>query len=279
VASTGGDWLRPDWFRSAMRAWTPPAMPAPVAAAMRQVVEQFGLAPATVAHKVIDAAASRLVGRETTLHAGATEVTLILQVLRLAEAPVNLMIGQVGDVEVEAEDVSTSALRISHLWMEARNVHVQPGKPAAVVAAPIKIRAVIAQAVLVDALAQRTQRVEIELLHGGTARAHLAGHRTLGYLDLVPSVEGRALVLTPSTIVVRGSDRLASLAPRLPRIRLPLLKLPPALHVTDVIAEDGQLVVDAVYEEWRTEVSPDDVEKLLKRIERYDGGILDIGQG
>jgi hypothetical protein len=77
-------------------------------------------------------------------------------------------------------------------------------------------------------------------------------------------------------MVVRGSDRLASLARRIPAIRLPLPALPAGLHVTDVAVEDGQLVVDAVYEEWRREVTPEDVDKLLRRIERFDGGVLDV---
>jgi hypothetical protein len=274
---SGGDWLRPDWFRSAMRAWTPAAMvPAPVAAAMRQVVEQFGLAPAMVGKQLIDSAASRLVGREATIHAGDTEVTLVLRRLRLVRPPVGLMIGQVGDVEIEAEDVATGALRVRGLHLDVRNLHVQPGATATVVAAPIRVRAVIDGAVLLEALAERTRRVEIELGADGTARAYLAGRRTWGHVELVPHFERGALVLAPTRIVLRDRDVLSSLARRVPPLRLVMPELAAGLHIVGVAVEDGGLVVDAVYEEWRREVTPEDVEQLLRRIERFDGGVLDV---
>jgi hypothetical protein len=272
-----GDWLRPEWWRDAMRVWTPSAdLSSPFAAAMRQVVDQFGLAPAMVGKQLIEAAASRLVGRELTIQAGGSAATFVLSLLRFVRPPVGLMIGQVGDVEIEAEDVTTSAVRLTHLRLEVCNVHVQPGPTATVVAAPIRIRAVVDQRTLADALARRTNRVEIELRASGTARVYLAGHRGLGHVDVRPGVERRALLLAPTGIVLGQWDGLSRLVRRLPPLRLPLPELPSGVHVSGVTVEGDHLVVFAVYEEWRREVTPEDLDRLMRRIERFDGGVLDI---
>src|SRR5207253_2808119 len=139
-----------------------------------------------------------------------------------------------------ADDVATPSLRIAHLHLDVRNVHVQPGATPTLVAAPVRARAVIDAATVTDALAQRTSRVELDLLDGG-ARAYLAGRRSLGYVDLVARVDRGALVLAPRRIVVGSSDRLTALARRLPGMRMPVPPLPAGVHVTGVTVEDGRL--------------------------------------
>ena len=249
-------------------------VPAPLANAMRQVVDVFGFAPALVAKEIIAAATSRLVGRSITVQTDGHDVTLVLRMLRLVRPPVGLVVGQLGDVEMEADDVETPDIRIGHLRLEVGNVHVQPGLTAsAVVAAPIRAQATIAQSEIAAAIARRSTRVEVDL-RDGSARAYVAGRREWGHVDVVPRVDGRTLVLEPAALTVRRWDRLSPVVRRLPPLRVALPRTAADVHVTAIAVEEGQLVVHGVYEEWRQEVTPLQLDQLVRRIQRFDGGVL-----
>ena len=271
------DWLRPDWLRDAMRTWTPTAIvPAPFTQAVRQVVDLFGFAPANVAKDVIDAATARLLGREMTLRIGETEVELVLRMLRMVRPPIGLMIAQLGDVEIEADDVRVSGQRINHVRVEARNLHIQPGLTSTVVAAPVHVTATVDQRALSDALATRTDRVDVELLGGGAARATLPGRREWGHVDVVPRIDGHTLLLEPREVVVRGWNRLSPLVRRLPRLRFRLPDVATGAHLVAVEVEEGRLLLRGLVEEWRAELSPVQLDQLVRRIQRFEGGLLDI---
>ena len=273
---SSGDWLRPDWFRDAVRAWTPEGMvPSSFAQVVQQAADLFGFAPAVIAREVIDAATSRLVGRRATLRAGDREVNLVLRSLRMARPPVGLMVGQLGDIELEAEDVHVGDLHLDHLRLEVRNVHVQPGPSVTIVGAPIIARGAIGPDVIRSTLVPHTDRVEVELV-AGAARAYLIGRRDWGHIDLVPRIDGRTLVLEPAEVVVGRWDRLSPLVRRLPPLRVPLTDLPDTLHLTGVTVEDGRLIVDGVYEEWRAQLTPQQLDQLVRRIQRFEGGLLTI---
>ena len=253
-----------DWFRNASR----------------QVAEQFGLAPAVITKRLLESATARLVGRQVTFRGTGGDVTLVLRLLRLVRPPVALMIGQVGDVEIDADDVQTPTMRIRRLHLDVRNLHLQPGPTSTtVVAAPIRARAVLDAAMVSTMVADRTTRAEIELRADGPARAYVTGRRAWGHVDLVPRLEGASLVLAPSDIVVRGSNRLSGIAGRLPPLRVALPEVAAGVHLAGVTVEDGQLVVEAVYEEFRREFAAEDFEQLRRRIERFEGGLLDITTG
>jgi hypothetical protein len=274
--SSGGDWRRPDWL-DAMRAWTPGAlMPPSLRQAMRPVADLFGFAPYLLGKELIDQAASRLVDRPLTIRTGDTDISLVLRVLQFEQPPIGLMIGQLGNVVLEAEDVTIAGFHISHLRLDVRNLHVQTRVPTpAVVAAPIKVRAVIDQRVIAEVVATRTDRVWIDLRADGVARASLAGRRGWGHVDLVPRMDGRTLVLDPSNVAVRRRES-ASVARRLPPLRVALSSSFPEAHVTDVAIESGCVVVSGVYEEWRRPMAPMQFEDLLGQIKQFDGGALRI---
>jgi hypothetical protein len=104
----------------------------------------------------------------------------------------------------------------------------------------------------------------------------LAGRREWGHVDVVPRIDGRTLLLEPTQVVVRRWDRLSPLARRLPSLRLPLADIPDGMHLTGVTVEDGRLAIDGVHEEWRVELTPQQLEQLVRRIRRFDGGLLTI---
>lgn len=274
---TKSDW-RPTWLAEAARHWNPAAMVSPsMIDAMRPVADLFGFKPAVIGKELLDAAASRLVGRRLTIVAGDQEISLVVRSLQVERAPIGLTIGQLGDLHIEAEDVLVpDGVRIAHLRLDVRNLHVQPtSKGATVVAAPIRWRAVLDQDVVTDEVARRASKYEVELGDAGTARVYRAGHRSWGHVDVVPRVDGSTLVLDPTSV---GFWRwnLKTMA-KLLRVRR--FELPEELafvHITKVGIEDRCVVVEGVYEEWRTTITARQVEELLRRIHRHDGTTLHV---
>ncbi|HLM29961.1 MAG TPA: hypothetical protein VK360_08565 [Acidimicrobiales bacterium] len=273
------DWLGPDWVRDAMRAWTPTAVPAPFTEAFRQVVDLFGFAPAMVAKDVIEGASARLVGRALTLRYGGTEVDLVLRVLRMARPPVGLMIGQLGDVEIEAEDVRWAGGHVARLRVDARNIHIQPGPPPTLVVAPIRLAATLDESTVDDMVSQRVRWAEVRLTSDGAAQVSLVGRRRWGHVDFVPQVQGDSVALEPRQVVIGGRSRASGLAQRLPHLRF---RLPDAVgghRLSDIRIEDGRVAVRAVVDEWRQAFSPEQLEQVVRRIQRFRGPLLDIPRG
>ena len=269
-----GDWLRPDWLTETLRAWGP-SVSQSMTQAMRPIVDLFGFAPASVAEELILAAASQLVGEPLTLQVGDTEIALVLRRLQPDPQPMGLMIGQLGNVEIDADDVVVGDVRIAHLHLVVRNLHIQPGVGTATfVAAPVGVRAILDQEVVATAVARRTPYVEVEL-DDHCARARLRGRRDWGHVDLTPRIEGRTLVLEPTEATLRRWD-VTSVARRLPALRLALPQAVSTAHLTDVGIEDGHLVVSGTCEEWRTEVGPAELDDLRRRLGAYKGGTLRV---
>ena len=262
---------RPQWLIDAMSMWSPTSyMPQALTDAMRPVAELFGFAPAAVVKDLIDSVAARLSGRRLTLQLGDHEVTLVLRTLQLERPPVGLVVGQVGDVRIEADDVSVGGSRITHVVLDAHNVHLQPGVDSAtIVAAPIHVRASLDPDTLRAHVADRVRRFELELRDSG-GRAYIAGRRSLGHVDFAPRVEGRTLLLQPVDALMWRWE-IGSLVRRLPALRFALPTGLEAAHITGVGVQDGQLIVAGVYEEWRSTFTAQEFDGLRRRIDRYDG--------
>ena len=101
------------------------------------------------------------------------------------------------------------------------------------------------------------------------------GHDAWGHVDVVPRVDGRTLVLDPAAVAVR-SRYLTALTHRLPALRIALPRSIPSAHITSVTVDDGCVVVEGVYEEWRWELAHRQLDELLRRINRFDGGVLRV---
>jgi hypothetical protein len=155
-------------------------------------------------------------------------------------------------------------------------VHVQPGSPPTVVAAPVRVEATFDQAAVDEAVAEHTELATVELTGDGRVRAALAQRSGWGHIDLVPRVEGPNLVLQPDAVVVRGWDRLSGLARRLPPVRIRLPEVLAGAHVSGVAVAPGRLVVHAVLEEWREPVTAGQLDQLVRRVQRFTGTLLEI---
>ena len=261
-----GDRPRPDWLAETLRAWTPSSLvPPSVGDAMRPVAELFGFAPAALLRGLVDTATTDLVGKRLAADVGGTEVSGVLRGVRPERAPLGLAVGQLGTASIDVDDLDSGDLRVAHLRLDLRNLHVQPGiGTSTVVAAPISWRATLDQRQVRAVLAGRSPQLEVELGPSGLVRVWLRGRRDWGHVDARPHLHGRAVRFEP-TAATLGRWDVTALGRRIPRPRVDLPAMPPWAHLASVEVADGQLIVEGTVEEWRFDVGPGEIEALHRR--------------
>lgn len=253
-----------------------PQLAEPLAAGMAQIADLYGFSPASTVREVLSLTSERLRGRDLTLRFGAAEVRLVLEELRGAAPPLGPPIGQFGDIEADLVDVRWgNEGRLDRVAVRARNVHVQPGTPAVVVAAPVEVRAVVGQETLDQLVAAAAPRIAVEL-GGDTARARWVGRERLGHVEVEGRTEGDDVVLVPTAAVV-GESRRLRVPPRVaPRIRIPVPDALRSGRIGEVAVAGGELVVSGSLAEWREPVTPLQLEQIIRGIRTFTGTVLSL---
>jgi hypothetical protein len=111
-----------------------------------------------------------LVGKEVTVRIGNQDVVLTVTELDSALEPQGLAVGQLGEVRVAARDIRSDQQRLQHAVAVLRNVHIRPGMPPLVVAAPVKLSSVLPAKIFDDVVRQAVPQLHSELCEDGTAR-------------------------------------------------------------------------------------------------------------
>jgi hypothetical protein len=271
----GADQSSPDWLRW---LWPLPG-PLPMAAealetwrAITSPVQDVfsGLADPIAA--VAGAARAGVVGRAVTFRAGRNTVTMTVSDVDLRPTAIGMMVGQYEDLRLEAEQVTWGSIRLRRLSVRCRNVHVRPGAPSTLVAAPVEITAVLGQDELARMLGTRLRRVALTIGEDAIARATPAGHERWGHLELVPRLDGSTVALVPTGLVLRGHRWAIR---RWRGIRLHGWHLPPDVYLSAVELGPAQLTVHAVLTQWREPLSTSLLSKLARRL-RAGGDAIEV---
>ncbi|BBX95175.1 hypothetical protein [Mycobacterium lacus] len=209
-----------------------------------------------------------LVGKEVTVRVGNQDVVLTVTELDSALEPQGLAVGQLGEVRVAARDIKWDRQRLQHAVAVLRNVHIRPGMPPLVVAAPVRLSSVLPATIFDDVLRQAVPRLRAELCDDGTARLHWARQPGWGSLQVDVDVAGTAseptLWLRPRALMT--GQRRWVLPARIPAYRVRLPDLPHGLVVTDVSLAPESLTLSALLPEWRTELPLKYLEDLITRL-------------
>ncbi len=205
-----------------------------------------------------------LVGKEVTVRLGDQNVVLTVTELDSALEPQGLAVGQLGEVRVAARDIRWDQQRLEHAVAVLRNVHVSPGVPPVVVAAPVKLTSALPAKVFDDVLRQAVPRLRSELCDDGTARLRWARQPGWGGLQVDVDVLGTTLWLRPRALM--AGQRRWALPARTPAYRVPLPKLPHGLLVTDVTLGSDSLRLSALLPEWRMELPLRHLEDVITRL-------------
>ena len=80
-----------------------------------------------------------LIGKRVTVRMGDHDVMLTVTELDSELEPRGLAVGQLGEVRVAARDIDWDQQHLQHAEAVLRNVHIRPGVPPLVIAAPVEL--------------------------------------------------------------------------------------------------------------------------------------------
>ncbi|MGB9222661.1 hypothetical protein [Mycobacterium sp.] len=209
-----------------------------------------------------------LIGKEVTVRIGDNDVVLTVTELEAELESRGLAVGQLGEVRVAARDIRWDEHYLNSAVAVLHNVHIRPGVPPQVVAAPAELSTTVAANIFDDVLHRAAPRVRSELSDDGKARLRWARQPGWGGVevdvDIVASTAGTTLWLRPRTLIIR--QRRWTLPARTPSYQVPLPDLPHGLVVTDVRLESDSLQVSALLPEWRADLPLRQLEDLIARL-------------
>jgi LmeA-like phospholipid-binding len=205
-----------------------------------------------------------LVGKEITVRLGNSDVVLTVTELASALEPQGLAVGQLGEVRVAARDVRWDGHRLESAVAVLHNVHIRPGVPPVLVAAPVQLSSALPTEIFDDVLRQSVPRLRSERGADGTARLRWSRRPAWGGLEVDVDAAGTTLWLRPRTLIT--GRRRWTLPARTPAYRLPLPALPQGLVVTEVSLAPDALQLSALLPEWRMELPLRHLEDLISRL-------------
>lgn len=205
-----------------------------------------------------------LVGKEVTVRIGEHDVVLTVTELDSTLDPQGLAVGQLGEVRVAARDIRWDEHRLQSAVAVLRNVHIRPGVPPVVVAAPTELTSALPADVFDGVLRQAAPQLCSELRADGTARVRWVRWPDWAGLDVDADVVGTTLWLRPRAVIT--GQRRWRLPVRTPAYQVPLPELPHGLLVTGVTLGSDALRLSALLPEWRMDLPLRHLEDLITRL-------------
>ncbi len=205
-----------------------------------------------------------LIGKEITVRIGNHDVVLTVTELDSALEPQGLAVGQLGEVRVAARDIRWNQQHLHRAVALLRNVHIRPGVPPVVVAAPTQLSSALPTEIFDTVLRQAAPQLRSELCEDGTARLRWARRPGWGGLEVDVDAAGTTLWLRPRTLIT--GQRRWTLPALTPAYQVPLPALPQGLLVTQVSLAPDSLQLSALLPEWRMELPLRHLEDLITRL-------------
>lgn len=220
---------------------------------------------AAVAYHTVFTTVRRLVvGRTLTarLDKGAITVTVTefdsrLDLRRLA-------VGQLNDVRVGLTDIFWEGRRFERADVVLRNVHLRPGVPPTLVAAPVEVTVKVSTHALDEVLGAALRRLSGHVDDDGVARLRWARRPALGSVEVDVTLDGCTLWLRPRA--VRIGRRRWRLPGWIPPRAVPLPELAGGLTLTSLEFGPGALQLTGSLPQWCAEVPRARVEDVLTQL-------------
>ena len=143
---------------------------------------------------ILNTVRDRVVGRSRTFRLWGRDVTLTLDDVSITGSDLARSVGQFGNIHIVTRDIHWDVSRIERLEFRARNVHVRPGMPPTLVAAPVSWELWAAPSVVAGWLADVAPTHGLEFVEG-TPLVRLPKAPSWLRLEVRPSAEGRSIRL------------------------------------------------------------------------------------
>ena len=205
-----------------------------------------------------------VVGRRVTVRLERGDLQMTVTEFSSRLDPRGLAVGQLDDVRITANDITWETNVFDHATARLRNVHIRPGAPPVVVAAPVELTLDIPADTLDELFLVATPRFVGEVGDDGAARVYWGRRPGWGHVEVDADLDGSVLLLKPRAFSVGG--RRWRLPVRTPAHRVTLPELPHGLQLTGVRFEPGLLRLHGTLPEWHLEISRRRLEVLLYQL-------------
>jgi len=217
---------------------------------------------------VLNAVRDRVVGRSRTFRLWDRDVTLTLDDVSITGSDLARSLGQFGTIHLVARDIHWDSSRIDRLEFRARNVHVRPGLPPTLVAAPVSWELWAAPSIVSGWLADAAPTHGLEFVEG-TPLVRLSKAPSWFRLEVRPVAEGRSIRL--ECIALRIRSRRVPI--RLPDHSVPVPVLPDQAVLSSVETFADKIIMRGLIHEWQRSVSQSDLQNLLAMLRTREGRI------
>lgn len=220
---------------------------------------------AAVAYRTLFTTVRRLVvGRTLTVRLDSGDMTLTVTELESRLDIRRLAVGQLNDVHLAATEISWGQRTFKDVRLVLRNVHVRPGVPPVLVAAPVDLTLDMSSQTLGDVLGVAFPRLAGHVGDDGVAWLTWARRPGAGGVEVEVVVDGTTLLLHPRAVRVgRRRWRLPARIPAYP-VRLP--DLGGGLTLTGISLGPGTVNLSGSLPEWRAEIPRTRVEDVLTQL-------------
>jgi hypothetical protein len=205
-----------------------------------------------------------LVGKRVTIGMGDHDVTLTVTELDSELEPRGLAVGQLGEVRVAARDIEWGQQRLQRAVAVLRNVHIRPGVPPLVVAAPVELSTALPAEIFDEMVRQAAPQLHAQLRADSTAQLHWVRRPGWGSLEVDVNVVGNTLWVRPRALLT--GQRRWKLPKRTPAHPVPLPELPHGLLVTGVSLGVDSLEISGLLPEWRMELPLRHLEDVISQL-------------
>ena len=205
-----------------------------------------------------------VVGRRLTVRLDDGDLTMTVTEFDSRLDVRGLAVGQLNDVRLTARDIRWRTSCFDRATVVAHNVHMRPGAPPVLVAAPVDMTIEVPTTVVDDLLQWAAPRLCGEVGPDGVARLRLARRPGLGHLEVDARVDGTTLWLTARRLTV-GSGRWR-LPERTPAYPVQLPELPHGLHLTAIAFAPGVVRLSGTLPEWRTDLPRKRLEDIINQL-------------
>lgn len=208
---------------------------------------------AAAAYRTLFVTVRRLVlGRRVTVRLDDGDLTLTVTRVDSRLDVHGLSVGQLTDVRVEVSDIRWQGGVLNNATLILHKVHVRPGAPPLVVAAPVEVTLEVPAPMVDDMFGRAAPRLAGGVGEDGVARIRFARRPRLGHVEVDVSVDGSTLWLQAHTVALGARRwRLPARTPAYP-VRLP--ELAHGLTLTGVEFAPQVVRVTGTLPQWRAEL-------------------------
>lgn len=220
---------------------------------------------AAVAYRTLFMTVKRLVvGRTMTLRLDSADVTLTVTGFDSRLDIRGLAVGQLNDVRITATDIRWGKHYFERATLVLHNVHVKPGVPPVLVAAPVEVTMAVSSRALDAVFSDALPRLSGQVGDDGVARLRWARFPGLGSVEVDAQLDGSTVWLRPRAL--RTGRRRVALPTRLPAYPVRLPEVADDLTLTSLSLGPSSLRLTGSLPQWRAEVPTARVDDVLSQL-------------